>query len=160
MKILILSDSHGCVEAMETVVAREKPQAMVHLGDLWADGKQLGKLFPGIPLYQVAGNCDRYGWEPGQDQILTRSLDDVVIYMTHGHLHGVKLSLLRLRLAAKEAGAQVALFGHTHRSFCRNQGGVLLINPGSCGGSSGTYAVLETGHGAPTCEIRPVKPQE
>ena len=145
MKILILSDSHGCVEAMETVVAREKPQAMVHLGDLWADGKQLGKLFPDIPLYQVAGNCDRYGWEPGQD---------------HGHLHGVKLSLLRLRLAAKEAGAQVALFGHTHRSFCRNQGDVLLINPGACGGSSGTYAVLETGHGAPTCEIRPVQPQE
>ena len=28
MKILILSDSHGCVEAMETIVAREKPQAM------------------------------------------------------------------------------------------------------------------------------------
>ena len=160
MKILILSDSHGCVEAMETVVAREKPQAMVHLGDLWADGKQLGKLFPDIPLYQVAGTCDRYGWEPGQDQIRTVSLDHVVIYMTHGHLHGVKLSLLRLRLAAKEAGAQVALFGHTHRSFCRNQGDVLLINPGACGGSSGTYAVLETGHGAPTCEIRPVQPQE
>lgn len=96
MKILILSDSHGCVEAMETIVAREKPQAMVHLGDLWADGKQLGKLFPDIPLYQVAGNCDRYGWEPGQDQIRTVSLDHVVIYMTHGHLHGVKLSLLRL----------------------------------------------------------------
>ena len=148
MKILILSDSHGCVEAMETIVAREKPQAMVHLGDLWADGNQ------------VAGNCDRYGWEPGQDQIRTVSLDHVVIYMTHGHLHGVKLSLLRLRLAAKEAGAQVALFGHTHRSFCRNQGDVLLINPGACGGSSGTYAVLETGHGAPTCEIRPVQPQE
>ena len=81
MKILILSDSHGCVEAMETVVAREKPQAMVHLGDLWADGKQLGKLFPDIPLYQVAGNCDRYGWEPGQDQIRTVSLDHVVIYI-------------------------------------------------------------------------------
>ena len=123
MKILILSDSHGCVEAMETIVAREKPQAMVHLGDLWADGKQLGKLFPDIPLYQVAGNCDRYGWEPGQDQIRTVSLDHVVIYMTHGHLHGVKLSLLRLRLAAKEAGAQVALFGHPSE---------LLPEPGGC----------------------------
>ena len=64
MKILILSDSHGCVEAMETVVAREKPQAMVHLGDLWADGKQLGKLFPDIPLYQVAGNRGRTKSEP------------------------------------------------------------------------------------------------
>ena len=160
MKILILSDSHGSVESMEAVVARENPQAMVHLGDLWEDGKQLGRRFPGIPLYQVAGNCDRHSWEPGQDQILTRSIDGVVFYMTHGHLHGVKLSLLRLRLAAKEAGAQEALFGHTHRSFCRSQGDVLLVNPGACGGPTGTYAVLETGQGAPTCEIRPVRPQE
>lgn len=55
MKILILSDSHGCVEAMETIVAREKPQAMVHLGDLWADGKQLGKLFPDHPIVSGGG---------------------------------------------------------------------------------------------------------
>ncbi len=122
MKILILSDSHGCVEAMETVVAREKPQAMVHLGDLWADGKQLGKLFQTSHCIRWR-NCDRYGWEPGQDQIRTVSLDHVVIYMTHGHLHGVKLSLLRLRLAAKEAGAQVALFGHPSE---------LLPEPGGC----------------------------
>lgn len=54
MKILILSDSHGSVESMEAVVARENPQAMVHLGDLWEDGKQLGRRFPGIPLYQMA----------------------------------------------------------------------------------------------------------
>lgn len=105
-------------------MARENPQAMVHLGDLWEDGKQLGRRFPGIPLYQVAGNCDRHSWEPGQDQILTRSIDGVVFYMTHGHLHGVKLSLLRLRLAAKEAGAQVALFGHIPSE--------LLPEPGRC----------------------------
>ena len=37
MKILILSDSHGSVESMEAVVARENPQALVHLGDLWVD---------------------------------------------------------------------------------------------------------------------------
>lgn len=156
MKILILSDSHGCVEAMKIAVNRENPQAIVHLGDLWEDAGQLHRLFPDIPLHRVAGNCDRYSWEPGQSQILTWSFDGVVTYMTHGHLHGVKLSLLRLRLAAQEAGAQVALFGHTHRSLCKNQNGILLINPGSCGGPTGTYAVLETCQGAVECEIRSV----
>ena len=71
MKILILSDSHGCVEAMETVVAREKPQAMVHLGDLWADGKQLGSCFRhpivsggGGTATAMAGNRGRTKSEP------------------------------------------------------------------------------------------------
>ena len=100
MKILIFSDSHGCIETMEAAVRRELPHMMVHLGDFWADGKQLHSLFPQIPMCQVAGNCDRYRWEPVQDQILIRPVGGVLFYMTHGHLHGVKQGLLRLRLAA------------------------------------------------------------
>ena len=157
MKILIFSDSHGCIETMEAAVRRELPHMMDHLGDFWADGKQLHSLFPQIPMCQVAGNCDRYRWEPVQDQILIRPVGGVLFYMTHGHLHGVKQGLLRLRLAAEEAGAQVVLFGHTHRSFCQLQNGVLLVNPGSCSGTGGTYAVLETADGGPACEIRSVQ---
>ena len=67
--------------------------------------------------------------------------------MTHGHLHGVKLSLLRLRLAAKEAGAQVALFGHTHRRELVHGVGTAatVFNPGSLrdGGSYGVIKVTD-----------------
>ncbi len=35
--------------------------------------------------------------------------------MTHGHLYDVSMSLTRLDLKAREIGASVVLFGHTHR---------------------------------------------
>ena len=42
---------------------------------------------------------------------LTVSLDGVRIFLTHGHLFGVKSGLTRLTLEARRVGAQLALFG-------------------------------------------------
>ena len=46
-----------------------------------------------------------------------------------------------------EAGAEVALFGHTHDAYCCEEGDLLLMNPGSCGSFSGTYGVIEVSNG-------------
>lgn len=154
MKILVLSDSHGSVDTMYAAAERERPQAIIHLGDMWADGQALHRALPEIPLYQVEGNCDRHSWEPYHDTTIVRSFEGVVCYMTHGHLHSVKTGLLRLSLAASEAGASVVLFGHTHRSLCLEQEGMLLVNPGACGMYLGTYAVLDITRGAVGCEIK------
>lgn len=114
MKILIFSDSHGCIETMEAAVRRELPHMMVHLGDFWADGKQLHSLFPQIPMCQVAGNCDRYRWEPVQDQILIRPVGGVLFYMTHGHLHGVKQGLCGSAWLRRRRGPRLScLVTHT-----------------------------------------------
>ncbi|MGM9641263.1 MAG: metallophosphoesterase family protein [Faecousia sp.] len=156
MKVLVFSDSHGYMDGMLAAVEREKPQAMIHLGDMWADGQALGRAAPQVPMYRVAGNCDRYSYEPGQDLTILRTLGGAVCYMTHGHLHGVKQGLLRLSLAAREAGASVALFGHTHCCCCQEQSGVLLVNPGSCGRYGGTYAVLNIENGTVNCEIKKI----
>ena len=37
MKLLILSDSHGEQEFMQLAVRRERPDAVIHLGDHCAD---------------------------------------------------------------------------------------------------------------------------
>lgn len=159
MKILVLSDSHGSVDTMLAAVEREKPQAIIHLGDMWADGRALHRALPEIPFYQVEGNCDRYSWEPCRDTTIIQMFDGVTCYMTHGHLHGVKTGLLRLALAAQEAGAGVALFGHTHSSLCTEQNGVLLVNPGSCKFQSGSYAVLNLVQGTACCELKKLNVQ-
>ncbi|MCI6729888.1 MAG: metallophosphoesterase [Candidatus Faecousia sp.] len=156
MKFLILSDSHDRIEPMLEAVNRERPQGIVHLGDYWADGKELGRLCPGIPLYQVAGNCDRYSWAPEQTDAMTVNLGGVLCFLTHGHRQGVKQGLYRLYCAALEAGARVALFGHTHQSFCQEENGIWLLNPGSCGSWHGTYGILEISNGSVSCEIRPL----
>ena len=40
-KVLVLSDSHGDVDAMERAVARERPDLILHLGDLCRDFDEL-----------------------------------------------------------------------------------------------------------------------
>lgn len=143
MKILILSDSHGSLETMRRAAEKETPQAIIHLGDYWKDGCTLKEQFPQIPFYQVAGNCDRYQCGPDAPEVLVRKFEDVQVYMTHGHLQRVKGSLLSLTYAAREAGAQVALFGHTHCALCHKLDDMLLMNPGTCSMKNGTYGILE-----------------
>lgn len=154
MKLLILSDSHGNPEPMVLAVEREQPQTIVHLGDYWRDGEALARRFPGIALYQVAGNCDSYDRRPDSTEKRLCRFQGVTFYLTHGHREQVKFSLLRLRLAAQEAGAQVALFGHTHCAFGEEVDGLLMLNPGTCGGLSGSYGVMELTEAGMRWEIR------
>ena len=39
MKLLILSDSHGRIERCVEVIERERPQMLLHLGDLVRDAR-------------------------------------------------------------------------------------------------------------------------
>ena len=61
MRILVLSDSHGCVEPMEQCVERVQPQVILHLGDCVRDAQRLEERYPQIPLLGVPGNCDEGG---------------------------------------------------------------------------------------------------
>lgn len=58
MKLLILSDSHREMEYMRDAVRRERPDAVIHLGDLVPDADRLAEEFPGLPVLSVRGNCD------------------------------------------------------------------------------------------------------
>ena len=60
MKILVLSDSHAGLSFMRACIQAVKPDAMIHLGDYFEDGKAMAEEFPHIPMHQVPGNCDRY----------------------------------------------------------------------------------------------------
>ena len=72
----------------------------------------------------------------------------VKMYLTHGHMMA---SFLSLAYRAKEKGAKVALFGHTHEAMCEMMDGVMLLNPGSagnyCRGGSARASVLEIDRG-------------
>ena len=45
-KVLVLSDSHGDVEAMVRAAEREKPHLILHLGDLCRDFVELRRRLP------------------------------------------------------------------------------------------------------------------
>lgn len=145
MKILVLSDSHAALSFMHYCVRKMQPDAVIHLGDYYDDGEAMGEAFPGIPLYQVPGNCDRYRCPPGISEVLLVTLDGVRLYLTHGHKHRVKQTTCALLADARKARADAVLYGHTHTAECdQNDDGLWVLNPGSCGYFGGSAGLVET----------------
>lgn len=140
MKLLVFSDSHGSPAKMLTAISQLSPDLIVHLGDSGSDLHKIESQFPQIPLRAVRGNCDFRSDLPDTDFF---TVENIKIFMTHGHLYSVKVTLALLADEASARGAVLALFGHTHESFDSAVGGIRLINPGSCGHSAcASYAEL------------------
>ena len=87
MTVLVLSDSHGDVEAMAQAVEKTNPDLIVHLGDCWRDAEELRMLFPRIPMEQVPGNCD---FRPGEAAEKLVFWDGLRVLLCHGHTYGKK----------------------------------------------------------------------
>ena len=144
MKILVLSDSHSTLSFMRRCIDAVQPDAMIHLGDHYDDGQAMAEEYPRIPLYQVPGNCDRYRCDPRLPQILITRIGGVDLYLTHGHRHSVKSTLGSLLRDARASGAAAVLYGHTHQPDChREEDGLWVLNPGSCGYYGGSAGLLE-----------------
>lgn len=128
MKILIVSDSHGNFYNLETVVSREAPIAMLlHLGDLQADRQEL-EIRTGCDCRVVAGNCDAFSFDKLPDH-LTIPIGKHVVHMEHGYWPPMRED--RIEARAKEFGADIMMYGHTHRPELRKKGDILVLNPGS-----------------------------
>lgn len=139
MKLLIVSDSHGSAAGMLRAVEKEQPDVLIHLGDGWRDVERVREQYPALPIEQVPGNCDIGRWESAERLCF---FGEHAVFLCHGHTLGVKQSLLRASSAAKERGAEVLLFGHTHQPLLDFHNGLWLMNPGSIGAYRPTYGVL------------------
>ena len=148
MKILVLSDSHSTLSFMRRCIDTVQPNAIVHLGDHFDDGLAMKEEYPGIGFYQVPGNCDRYRCHPNQPEILIDRVCGVDLYMTHGHLHRVKMTDTQLLKDARASRVDAVLYGHTHIPDCRQEpDGLWVLNPGSCGSWGGSVGLIETNDG-------------
>ena len=144
MKILVLSDSHSSLRFMRRSIQKICPDHVVHLGDHYDDGQALAEEFPHIRFHQVPGNCDRYRVHPGVHDFLCYPMGGVMVFMTHGHLHQVKQDTGGLIADARSYGAQIVLYGHTHRAECYQcPDGFWVLNPGSCGSDGGSVGLFE-----------------
>ncbi len=154
MKAAVFSDSHGNTALMAEAVRRCRPDVILHLGDYDRDTEIFRREFPEIPLYSVSGNCDIMPTAPAAEIV---QLGPVKAFLTHGHLYHVDYGRLdSLVYAAQEAGAALALFGHTHQADYQEIGGVKVLNPGTAGrGRKLTWALIEVfDNGGIACEIR------
>ena len=143
-KVIAVSDSHGAADSLRWVLTHEKADALIYLGDGLRDLDEAMDAKPkGMRVYRVRGNCD-FGYPDEPVQALC-AFGGVLFFYTHGHHYGVKMGSERLAESAGERGADVALFGHTHRrELVRGVGtAATVFNPGSLrdGGSYGVITI-------------------
>lgn len=125
MKLLVMSDTHGDAEVIERVKSYHPDAiAMVHCGD-----SELPYAHPTMQgLERVKGNCDHD--RNYLEEILFQAGGERV-YVTHGHLYDVKNSPMKLVYRAKEVGANIVCFGHSHVLGAEYIDDIFFVNPGS-----------------------------
>ena len=147
MKILIVSDTHGRLGNVEMVLEKVKPiDMMIHCGDIERDEEYL-RMIAGCPVYMVSGNND---WGLALDRELMIQIGKYRVMATHGHHYSVYYDLNALAQVAKDKGADVVMFGHTHVYMLKKEDGVIYFNPGSTSfpknGNPATYGVMDGMH--------------
>ncbi|OUQ82346.1 metallophosphoesterase family protein [Flavonifractor sp. An100] len=120
MKLAILSDTHGLLRP-EVVEYLKTADAILHGGDINRPAI-VEELKQYAPLYIVRGNNDKE-WAEAIPHHLTFTLEGVTFAMVHN----------KKELPVDLTGVKVVVFGHSHRYVQEEKGGILWLNPGSCG---------------------------
>ncbi|GAB6179790.1 metallophosphoesterase [Desulfotomaculum defluvii] len=128
MRILVVSDTHGQLDAIYHISKHlGEVDLILHAGDYYRDCDKLAYTLK-VPARGVRGNCDYAGDGPLEDIL---NINGLKIFITHGHRHGVKYGTQSIIERAKELGAKVAIYGHTHVSDFRVVDNIIVMNPGS-----------------------------
>lgn len=159
MKIGIVSDSHGSTAAIDKMLAHPAAEGVtlwLHAGDVVPDAEYLAMVTEGEAKVRcVAGNSD---WPD-----VNAKTDDVIeaaghrIFLTHGHLYGVRFTTKMLCDAAEEEGCDIAVYGHTHVAEI-SPGHITVLNPGSVArprdAMQGSFLIMELEAGKrPVCHL-------
>ncbi len=128
-KILIVSDSHGRCNYLEHAYQRVKPVDMlIHLGDLEGDEEYIQALVD-CETVMVSGNNDYFSGLPRECMI---DIGGYHVMLTHGHRYGVNYGTETIKQIARENGANIVMFGHTHRPLIDlKDSSIWAVNPGS-----------------------------
>lgn len=147
-KLLLLSDIHGDLRRAAAAVAAHADDcaACLFLGDGVRHIETLRGIAPHMAFVAVRGNCDPLPDGAYPEETLFVCAGHTIL-LCHGHRHHVKSGTGALLAAARRAGADIALFGHTHlvHEEYDADSGIYLLNPGSIGeprGGNPTYGLL------------------
>lgn len=150
MKILIVSDTHRRNGNLQEAIERTAPfDMLIHLGD--AEGSEdlitswCLEQNKDCKVYMVLGNNDFFSCLDREKEV---EIGPYRAFLTHGHFYSVSVGTERLEEEARSRGADIAMFGHTHRPCLETRNGVTVLNPGSLSfprqeGRRPSYMVME-----------------
>jgi putative phosphoesterase len=149
MKILVVSDSHGRLDYLMEIWEKEKPDIVLSAGDYSEDVEELSYIYENSKYFIVRGNCDYM--DHTKEDNLEMKLGEKKIFLTHGHLYGVKNSYDHIRLEAQDRGSNLCIFGHTHIPYLEEEE-LTLFNPGAV--KDRDYGIIEINKDKITLEHR------
>lgn len=145
MKVLIVSDSHGKNTQLDWVLKRVSPiDMLIHLGDLEGSEDYIEAIAE-WPYELVSGNND-YFTDIEREKMIKIGFYQVLL--THGHRQQVYSGTDTIKKWAKEKGADIVMFGHTHMPLLEIEEDITVLNPGSISkprqeGHIPTYMIME-----------------
>lgn len=119
-KIGIISDTHGLLRP-EVIEALKGCEAILHGGDI-NNCRILEELNGIAPTYAVRGNNDKE-WAKDLPETILIELCKVRFFMVHNKKY----------IPKNLQDIDIIVYGHSHKYEEKNEKGVLILNPGSCG---------------------------
>ena len=119
-RVIVLSDTHGLLRP-EVLEYLSRADVIIHGGDINTQAI-VDKLREYGPLYIVRGNNDKE-WAEGLPHSLTFAVEGVRFFLIHN----------KKDIPADLSDVDVVVYGHSHKYACGERGGLLWVNPGSCG---------------------------
>lgn len=128
MKILVISDTHRKNENYLKIVEDLGTLDMViHLGDVEGSEYTIQEAVS-CPVEMVAGNNDFFSELPSEKML---QIGRYHVMITHGHRYYIGMGNEMLKKEAVAAGADIVMYGHTHRPVIDISRDITAINPGS-----------------------------
>lgn len=126
-RVLILSDTHGQIGPVNSLIEKVPFDALLHLGDFVSDARALKARYPHLFVDFVRGNND-FAAVPSEKVI---QLGGHTMFICHGHGYTLSGDFAALHDAASRKGAEMVFFGHTHCPFDKTIGKIRFFCPGS-----------------------------
>ena len=145
MRVLIVSDTHGRHGGLDRALQEAgNIDMLIHLGDV-EGGETYIDAVADREKHIIRGNNDFFSELPREEEFYIGSHK---VFITHGHAYYVSLDPEYIREEGKARGAEIVMFGHTHRPFFEDDNGIIVLNPGSLSfprqeGRKGSYMILE-----------------
>lgn len=131
MKVAVVSDTHGRIEPfLNTLKQFNDVELIIHLGDTVEDATKIREKTK-LPMFVVRGNNDYMDVNTPWRELVR--INGHKILLTHGHKESVNFGETKLYYAAKEAEAEMVIYGHTHVYLYEEIEGIKILNPGSAG---------------------------
>ena len=146
MRILIVSDTHRKNDNYLKILSRQDHLDMViHCGDVEGSEYAISQAAD-CPVIMVSGNNDFFSELPRESAV---DIGGKKVWITHGHNYYVSMSVETLKQEARSRGADVVMFGHTHKPYLEIEEDLVTLNPGSLSyprqeGRKPSFAIMET----------------